>query len=197
MKKILLLVCVGCLFFGGARAQGPWKFRSEEWAGFAHGELGAYGQAQTINGFYHRSWFLGIGTGLDYYRFRSVPLFLSVEKELTPGKNGLFISLDGGVNIPWYKRTALADEYLGIGYSKFRVAPYWSAAMGYRFRFSPHGRQALLLSAGYSYKDLKEDQKGEIACGIVGPCWIDPNGGTPTTFDYRNRRVSVRLGWEF
>jgi hypothetical protein len=197
MKKIFMLACLGCLFFEGARAQRPWKFRSDEWAGFVQGEMGAYGQVHTINGLYKRSWFLGIGTGLDYYRYRSVPLFLSVEKELVPGKNGFFISLDGGIDIPWYTRNKLSEQYLGISYSKFLAAPYWNAALGYRLRFAPHSRQALLLSAGYSYKELKEDQKGEVDCGFAGPCWIDPNGGSPATFDYRNRRVSVRLGWEF
>ena len=78
MKKHLLLL-IGCiLVVTTSRAQHSWKFRSDNYAGIATGEMGSYGLFQTINGLYKGPWFLGLGTGLDYYRFRSVPLFLSV-----------------------------------------------------------------------------------------------------------------------
>src|SRR5882757_8092861 len=127
MKKCLLVILLGSLFsLNGFTQSSPWKFRSTEYVGWLNGQDGNYGLVQTVNGLYKRSWFLGIGTGLDYYRFRSVPLFLSVTKELMPKKNGLFLNLDGGFNFRSYRRPP--DWYsAGFSTSKFHRGPYWSA----------------------------------------------------------------------
>ena len=180
MKKCLVIVWVGCLFSTGAFSQSSWKFRSAEYVGLLNGQAGNYGQFGTINGASKRSWFLGMGVGMDYYRFRSLPLFLSVTKELMPGKNGFFVSLDAGVNFPIYHRP---DGYYDNSFSSSRFLPglYWSTGLGYKIKL-PADRnkdQALFLSVGYSYKELKEDAKTYPA---------------PTRYDYRNRQWSFKIG---
>jgi hypothetical protein len=177
MKRRLVIAFLGCLFFTGGFAQPSWKFRSVEYLGMVYGQNGNYGQVQTINGAYKGFWFLGVGLGLDYYRFRSLPLFLSVTKELMPAKNGLFLSLDAGTNYPLYKRPD--NYYDGFSTSKFVAGPYWSAGLGYKIKLSAHRDDALSLLAGYSFKELKEDADTYPEV---------------TRYDYRNRRWSLKIG---
>jgi hypothetical protein len=174
MKKILLISCIGSFCWLGSLGQSAWKFRSCNYVGILSGEAGNYGQLQSINGLYKRVWFVGVGAGLDYYRFRSIPLFASVTRDLLSGKHGLYVTGDAGTNIPWYKRPSFGMA------STFHAGLYWSGSLGYRFRISQKG-QALLLSVGYSYKELSEDVKGYWA-GL---------------YRYHNDRASIKIGWRF
>jgi hypothetical protein len=196
MKKYIFIFCVAALWLSRGSTQAPWKFRSDNYLGFLNGEMGSYGQVQTVNGLYKRSWFLGVGAGLDYYRYRSIPLFLSVTKDLMPGKNGLFVNLDAGTNLPWYTRQLSGTEYTA---SKFYPAPYWAAGLGYKLKLSAHNDHAILFSAGYSYKEMKEDLTGSeggacplFDCGL--PMLAPPS---PERYEYRNHRASVKIGWQF
>ncbi|HTI10872.1 MAG TPA: hypothetical protein VL832_20015 [Puia sp.] len=179
MKKYLAIFALGCLFFTQGLAQSSWKFKSVEYVGMLTGESGKYGQFQTINGAANKSWFVGLGLGLDYYRFRSLPIFLSVTRELRPAKkNGLFLTLDAGYNYAVYHRPG---SYYSPGFitSEFNPGPYWNAGLGYRYNISTiHRNRALLAMVGYSYKELKEDAKTY----------------PESTFDYRNRRWSFKIG---
>src|SRR3977135_1033301 len=88
------------------------SFRSLNFVGLLEGETGSAFQLQTINGLQRNGWFAGIGTGLDYYRYRSIPLFFSVSKKIGNKKSGFFISMDEGLNYAWYKREkGWADDF--------------------------------------------------------------------------------------
>lgn len=179
MKKYLVIVCLGALLSTNGSAQSSWKFTSAEYVGMLWGEAGNYGQVQTINGASNRAWFLGLGTGLDFYRYRSIPLFLSLTRQLMPSKNGLFLNLDGGVNFPWYHRPDGGYYTPGFSTSEFKMGPYWGAGLGYKIKIPGRNKDyALSLLGGYSYKELKENAK------------TDP----VTRFDYRNRRWSLKVG---
>lgn len=191
-KRILLAVsCTLCMTvcFG----QSAWKFRSDNYAGLAAGELGSYGQVQTVNGLYRGPWFLGLGAGLDYYRFRSIPLFLSVTRDLPAfsKRSGLFVHLDGGIDLPWYKRPLAPYEWIS---STFHSGSYWSAGLGYKWRLSDHTDKALLLSAGYSMKKLREDQTTQSGCLNPGVCDIT----TQTyVYEYMNHTLQFAVGFQF
>lgn len=178
MKKCMAIVCLGFLFSTGGLAQSSWKFRSAESLGMLWGQAGQFGQVATVNGAAKGPWFLGVGVGLDYYRFRSLPVFLSVTKDLMPAKNGLFMTVDGGVNYPLYHRP---EGYYDLSFatSEFEQGPYWSAGLGYKIRLSPQSDQCFSLSGGYSFKDLKEN--------------ADAYNG-PVRYDYRNRQWFLKIG---
>ena len=194
-RKQFAIVLLGCLWLGPALAQSktPWKFRSLDYIGGLRGEDGDFFQLQTVNGFYKRSWFLGVGTGLDYYRYRTIPLFVSVVRDLMPGRNGPFLTLNGGIDLPSYERPVSSYDYYAK--SRFRSAPYWGAELGYKIKLSSHSSHAILLSAGYSYKELKEDQTTPYACPLGAPCPLQTLGQEPVTrYTYRNQRLSVKAG---
>jgi hypothetical protein len=111
------------------------------------------------------------------------------------GKNGLFVNLDAGTNLPWYNRQLSGTEYTA---SKFYNAPYWSVGLGYKLKLSAHADQAILFSAGYSYKEMKEDltSPDEGTCPVNMACGT-PVPQSPERYDYRNHRASVKIGWQF
>lgn len=198
MKKYLLLAaaCAFCttLCFGQSDRPNRWKFRSDEYVGMISGEMGGYAMIQTANGLYHGPWFLGLGTGLDYYRYRSVPLFLSLTRDIpvVPRTGGLFVILNGGINLPWYSRDPLPYD---IGSSKFHSGIWWNTGLGYRWKLSPKSDKALLISAAYGVKKLSEHQVGSppyidcLSCVMARANTYD--------YDYVNRVWMLNIGFQF
>jgi len=173
-------------------ARHTWRFRSDNYGGLSVGQMGSYGQARTVNGLTQGPWFVGLGAGLDYYRFRNIPLFLSATRDLTNGKrDGLFFILDAGVDLPWYKRKPQPYENLT---STFRAGPFWNTGLGYRWRFSDAGRKALLFSATYGMKKLTERQTTAGACYDPPACTINSQ---TADFDYTDRTLRLGVGVEF
>src|SRR5580693_5768021 len=100
MRKIIILTA--WLIIGattGSAQMAPtstsWKFRSDDYLGLAAGQWGNSGLLQSVNGFYKGPWFAGLGVGMDNYRFRSVPLFVSLTRDLSvyTKKRGFFLNL--------------------------------------------------------------------------------------------------------
>jgi hypothetical protein len=177
-----------------ASAQSGWKFRSGDYLGLAAGQWGNYGLLQTVNGVAKGPWFLGLGAGMDNYRFRSVPLFVSVTRDLPvfSKKSGLFLNLDGGINLPWYKRDFI---YVGEGLtSQFHAGSWFSGGLGYKWPLSPRTGKALLLSVNYSEKRLKEHQQFGTPCAYPSVCGISDQ---TYLYEYLNRVFLFKIGFMF
>jgi len=194
LTGFLCVLCVAACFGQQAATltRHSWRFRSDNYGGLSIGQMGSYGQVRTVNGLSRGPWFVGLGAGLDYYRYRNVPLFLSATRDLlTDKRSGLFLILDGGGDLPWYKREPQPYQNLT---STFRAGPYWNTGLGYRWRLTDAGRRALLFSATYGMKRLSERQT------TVGGCYDPPactvNSGT-AEFEYTDRTVRLGVGVEF
>lgn len=186
MRHILCAIFLGLVF--SAQAQPKAEFHSQNYVGLLEGEAGPFMQLQSINGFQLRNWFAGVGTGLDYYMFRSVPLFLSFNKSLCSCERSLFFSFDGGYNFVWDSNTG---NFINSGREgTFRPAVYWAAGVGYRLMINKN-RDAILMNLGYSAKHIREEVKGTMWC-VQWPC---PE--TAEQFRYRLNRISLRVGWQF
>lgn len=179
---LILLLLLTC-----SQAQDKAKYSSMNYAGLLEGDNGSAFQLQTVQGVKFSRWFTGIGTGLDYYYLRSVPLFLSVNRSLFNQPRTPYFSLDGGVNFAWYKRER--EQWSNFLGSEFSPALYWGAALGYKVS-TRNKKDALLLNIGYSFKQLKEDQEQVVFC-VNPPC-------PPKVehYNYKLNRVSVKLGWQ-
>ena len=196
-KRIVLIIFYAfCVIVCSAQA---WKYRSDNYIGLSAGEWGEYGLVQTINGLYQGPWFIGAGAGLDNYRFRSVPLFLAVTRDLpVPGikRGGFFVGLDGGTNLPWYKRTI--ESYDEFTSSKFHAGAWWSVGVGYKWKLSERSRKALLLSVDYSEKRLKETETGPAQPCYTSSCALIINSSQQTyIYDYLNRVFLFKVGFQF
>jgi hypothetical protein len=169
-------------------AQKATKFNSQNFVGILEGNGGTRFQLQTINGLSWKTWFAGIGTGLDYHYFRSVPLFLSLNKSFCACERSWFISLDGGYNWVWDRSTG--NNINGNRNGSFTPAPYWATGIGYKIGLK-NKKDAVLLNIGFSAKHVRSEVPSYSWC-TWQPC--------PESFDefrYKLNRLSLRAGWQF
>ena len=122
---------------------GQWQFHSINNLGLLEGETGSAFQLQTINGAQYKSWFAGVGIGLDFYRFRTIPLFVDIRKEFGKSNNKLFVYSDMGINFSWVtdqqKTSNVENDKFGNGF-------YGDWGFGYKVLV--HKKNNLLLSLG-------------------------------------------------
>lgn len=152
-------------------------------AGLLEGSAGSAFQVQAIPGVAYKNWIAGLGTGLDYYKRRSVPLFLSLRRDLAISNSAFFLSADGGLNYEWTQKTDLSE-------GDFKPAPYYAASLGYRLPIGNKSK-SVLLSFGYSYKQLKESKN------IIIPCLVPPCPQSNEVYRYHLNRWSLRTGFQF
>lgn len=189
MKRIIIVVFSICMTSGISAQQKKicsLQFHSIINFGLLEGQTGSAFQIQTINGVQHNSWFMGIGLGLDYYRYRTIPLFMDVRKEFGSSVNKFFAYADGGVNFCWLtdneKTMYLTDNHYTPGF-------YTDLGLGYKILVGKNNH--LILGLGYSLKKLKET-------------YSTYNYFNPPDYpldkehiDYNLNRLTMKIGWEF
>ena len=186
MKSILFLiftVCLSAMVSGQQKkTTDTWQFHSILNAGLLEGQKGSAFQLQSVNGMQYKSWFAGIGVGLDYYRYRTIPLFLDIRKEFGSTVNKFFAYADGGINFWWLTdmQTNTADG--------FHNGFYTDLGMGYKIRLGKSNH--LLLAMGYSLKKLSETYQSS---------YYDPPDFllTENRINYNLNRITLKIGWEF
>lgn len=191
MIRLIPIIILFFLFVQTTDAQQPalqskWKFHSLNQVGLLQGDSKGAFHLQSVNGFEKSTWFAGIGTGLDYYRYRSIPLFAEVIKYLGKPGNQFFIFGDAGVHFVWEK----ADN---TSYSTEKYYPgfYGGGGIGYSASFK--NGMGFLLSAGYSYKRVLRQEKHETSfCPFNGPCYIQTND-----YRYDLNRLLIQIGLMF
>jgi hypothetical protein len=158
-----------------ASAQNKVKFSSINQVGVLGNQSTTTITAQTVNGACYKGWFAGGGVGLDFHQYFTVPIFLDIRKEFGKRDQKPFVYVDGGVNIYSDDRDGLYD---------YKNGGYFDGGIGYAFYF--HKRQAVLLSAGYSYKSFKKDHS-----------WGESWNHTVDTYHYNYNRLAVKVGFRF
>jgi hypothetical protein len=187
--KILIATFVLVFFlFQDLSAQNKISFSSQNYVGLVAGEVNTELQLQTINGIKKGPWFAGIGTGIDWYYLRSIPLFASVNRSfLQKGKRSFLLSGDAGVNFSW--RGQVYYDFPPYDRQQ-KGGLYWAAGAGYKFAVGK-ADNSILMQFGYSYKKL-----GEKVTDVL-PCLIPPCPESVTTYDYKLKRISFKVGWGF
>jgi len=160
-------------------------FQSLFQGGLLEGAAGPSWNIQTINGLHYKSWFAGIGIGLDYYNMRTIPLFLDVRKEIFRKNRTPYLYADDGIHINWLK----SKEKPRWGLSNYNRGFYYDVGAGYKLGFGK--RDALLVGAGFTMKTLREERIVIPQC-IQPPC--DP---TKDYYNYTFSRLSLKVGWQF
>lgn len=166
-----------------------WSFHSLNNIGLLEGQSGSSFQLQTINGAQYKSWFGGVGLGLDFYRYRTIPLFFDFRREFGKGVNKLFIYTDIGVNFPWLTDNEKTYYYTN---DKFNNSAYADFGLGYKLGLGRNNHDHLLLSLGYSFKKLKETYNAP-------EYYYPPAPNTPSKdqVNYSLNRLSMKIGWAF
>ncbi len=192
--KVFILITLITGLASGTSAQkmakpGSFQFHSINSVGLLEGETGSAFQLQTINGAQWKSWFAGVGAGLDYYKFRSIPLFMDFRKEFGKNGNKIFLYSDFGLHFTW-----LTDQQKSGGdmNGKFNNGFYTDLGFGYKIAMKKNN--ALQLSLGYSLK-----KSSELTSPVYFP-YIDFTGSGSYPSDkinYTLNRLSIKMGWEF
>jgi hypothetical protein len=161
-----------------------WKFHSINQAGLLNGESKTAFHLQSVNGIQYKNLFAGIGVGLDYYKYRSIPLFIELRKYFGATKNQFFVYADGGANFVWAKSNGAYNNTV-----KYYPGFYGNAGIGYKAVFK--NGMGILLSAGYSYKKIKEEQSSGF-CPMGNTCYLQTD-----TYKYDFNRLIIQIGWMF
>lgn len=154
-------------------------------AGLVVGANGRDVQAQILPGIKYKSWFAGVGAGLDYYYWRGVPVFVSVQK-LFQKPIPVFLYTNVGWHLPWVQ-----DKYkTNYGHvSRFEKGLYYDAGVGWHASISR--RHALQLSVGYSGKKVTDVQRSLfMPPGAEERLYLNK-------YVYDLRRISIKLGFQF
>ncbi|HEY0067084.1 MAG TPA: hypothetical protein VGB46_06975 [Flavisolibacter sp.] len=143
---MLLMLQLAASAQDSARAENKIRFRSFNSTGLIAGATDEEFLLQSVNGFRKDRLFAGIGVGIDYYHQRSVPVFLELRRFFSPQPSSAFVYAGGGWNLVW--KEDRGDE--GLYTSSYGNGFYFDLGLGYTFSVS--GREAFVLSAGYSGK---------------------------------------------
>lgn len=162
------------------------KFSSINQAGLVVGAINLSGTVQTINGIRKDKWFAGLGTGIDFYGERGVPLFIDIRRDLMQGVNTAFFYADGGMHLPWSK---FIDEEKQLN-SSISPGAYYDVGIGWKL--TGKNKRSFLMSAGYSLKQVKEQAMRQD--------WNPILRSMESNMEYYNyvyRRVVLKLGLQF
>ena len=189
MKTTLILILMMAFSITLVSAQDKVRYHAQNYIGLLEGESKGAFQLQTIHGVQYRNWYGAGGIGLDYYMYRSIPVFFSLNRNIILNNRTFFVSGDIGTNYPW------VQEQAGVGWGgstkqDFSPALYWAGGLGYK-AFFKNKSDAILINLGYSFKHIKEENTTEGFCADP-PCNVNV-----TKYDYKLNRISLRMGWQF
>lgn len=157
-RKYSLITAILCSLAANTLAQSDAMAKPKKSRSFGFTSINQFGVAtgehdngimlQTINGLHYKTWFLGVGVGLDTYRAKTVPLFVDIRKSLLEKPSAPFLYADGGIQFSAEKKHN-KDDYASKDYDP---GLYYDVGAGYYMGLK--NKNALLLSLGYSFKGL-------------------------------------------
>lgn len=190
--KNLLIIFTSCFFWVSAAAQlkspaSKHYFIPE--VGLLNGDNLVSAQVKLTGGIQKKAWMFGLGTGIDYYKIRTVPVFADVR--YTFGKKANWFSYANlGADIVWALETQYAQHFvMGVfNKDKFNSGVYADLGVGYAFQGEK--KQGLLISIGYSVKTLGSSYQ-EAVYKEFPPYGIEYRD---KKLDYTLNRLVLRLG---
>ncbi len=160
MLKKLALLLTGCLFFGLFSYAQKIDFYLAPEIGLLSSKTDVAKTIGLTAGLSHNQWIYGIGASLDYYKFRSLPLFAEVKRMFGNNLNTPFVYMRAGQNIDLVlDRQHLHPQYWNWGVPisdcDFSNGLFYEAGAGMAFK-NKKGK-GTFLSIGYSRKTLSEN----------------------------------------
>lgn len=191
MKQILLVIAV--LASAAAIGQQKPRYAGSFEIGMVNGAAETDGYLQTSHGVQYQNWFAGLSTGIDYYRFRTVPVLFELKRQFASGSTRPFISVAAGTSLPWlmakekqvhwnwWQPADTSDYFKGLAMEA-------SAGVILKAKSKP----SFVILAGWSRKNLVE-QFVERSF-LPSP---EPGAGIQKTIEYRFNRLFIGFGVNF
>ena len=125
--------------------------------GLLNGDHAVSAQVMMVAGKMKKNTGIGIGAAIDYYKIRTVPVFIDLRKNFSLAGRPLFAYLNLGYNIA----SPLSSDYQQAGYSWFnkyndRFASGFYSDMGFGYLFSDKSHKTFFISIGYTMKTITE-----------------------------------------
>lgn len=192
MLFIILTMFVSIVSGQQNNSVSPWQYHSINNVGLLEGETGSAFQLQTINGVNYKSWFAGVGVGLDFYRLRTIPLFADFRKEFGKSNNKVFVYSDIGINFSWVTDQQKTNY---VQNDKFHNGFYGDWGLGYKVMVNR--KNNLLLSLGYSYKRTVETYDQFYYNPGINIIQGSQSDDQSQKINYSLNRLTIKIGWEF
>lgn len=189
MKKLLLLLAVACALNVSAQQKMKPVFNVVPSAGFINGSGSVSGLFDITALVRKNDWAFGIGSGIDYYRIRTVPVSLAARRYLGGAPAFLYGSAGYTIAAP------LETQYLHTGAfwmnnSRSSFSNGVNAEAGIGYSLAPKRKHGLELAIGYSVKTLNESYT-EYIFRDFPPYTLEP---ADHSFHYTFSRAVVRIG---
>jgi hypothetical protein len=181
---IAILILLANAGFSQASKKPKCSFSSVTQFGILSGSQRDAFLIQTINGIVSKNWAAGIGVGIDNYSERSVPFFIDIRKKFGNNANAPFVYADGGINFGWLNFIQRSNRSL----PKYKQ-PSWYYDAGIGWRISLKNKSAILMSAGYTLKQLKGERTN-----FNGPIIGGQRTQSREHFENTYRRLAIKIG---
>ncbi len=176
---IVLLAFPVIVFSQQKRNDAKPYFQTSAGAAFLAGQAEPSWQGQVSSGLSINKWFAGIGTGFDEYRFSTVPVFATARRN-NLFKTSLFAYADAGIALPWKRNEPIGERFFNERHKLF-TGFYSETGIGYQF--PSQNRFAFRLSAGYSFRTMKQH--------ITRTMWWSSAWPTPDDIINRHHRFHL------
>lgn len=191
MKQYLLIVLIilAHISFSQSIQKNGKKYQFETGivVGPVDGEKGTSVLMQSISGIKYKSYFIGLGVGLDYYFIRTIPVFVEFRKTLIAKHNSVFLFGDAGYAYPW----ASSNNKLMMGQMNLSCGHMLSGGVGYQI--SAFKSSFLQFRASYSYKQIKQTINGWPTINDPRVDWLDYS----QHYNYKMNRLAIGMGLIF
>ncbi len=137
----------------------------------------------SVNGYAKGRFFGGLGTGLDFYRQTTVPIFAEGRLRLTGRRPLLQVYGNLGLHLP------VGSGPLTSG-TEGSLRPGWLWGGGLDYAVTIRGKQQALLGIGYGRKQFAQE--------VTRFVWNPATGRTAprsSRDQYRFDRLWIRIGW--
>lgn len=187
MRNILLFIAINLVFMQVSIAQKTnLHFSSTTSLGIATGESESALMLEKVNGIKFSKWFAGVGAGLDYYQYKSLPLFVNGRRYFDK-QDKAFVYGNAGYNLPLKNEP---KPELGF-FTDYHFSGGIIAGGGVGYAVTLGKKTSVIFSIGYSYKELELHSTTKI-CGIVPPCWEEHS-----KYELNYGRIEMKMGLEF
>lgn len=187
MKKQLVVITALLLLTHVHAQKKRTVFYAMPQAVLLNGDNYVSGQALLSVGAEGKKYSVGLGAGVDYYKLRTIPVFLESRFALY---KRMFMYCSAGPGFAWALATQKSTHYLPNGATsvdEFSVGVNADAGLGYKI---PVNKSNMLISLGYSLKTVRQSYQEAIYIGtfpsvpaIVG-----------RKLDYALNRIALRVG---
>ena len=181
-KSFIFFLLVSLMGFSVKAQSRKIQFHSINSVGFVIGESGTDMMLQSVNGFAYKNFYSGIGFAKDDYNYNSYPLFFD-QRIYFSEKNKAFAYGDLGYNFSGKNKPG-KEVYYYTSYH-FSGSVFTDFGIGYKMAFIK--KSSLLLSIGYSYKELNDKIE------TIGPA----DGKNYSNYKYGNGRIVLKAGVGF